>query len=335
MSPLIFRVVIPIDGIFFENYPRLERSTITLSSRGKGINLLMTVPTHKTRQVNSTRRSKYWCITINNPGWDPEDYWLEETMLYLVVGKEKGKSGTTHYQVFCSYKGRLSMNQVSKDFPKAHIEGMYSTPLAASVYCKKDQDFEEFGELPVSQAKTASADMKQRWTDAIAMAKGFKLDQMADEMPSWYVRYYHAWKKIQQDNPPDVKSLSGPCGVWISGPAGCGKSFSARRDYSPLYDKPLNKWWDGYKGEPNILLDDVDSNQATWIPYFLKRWADEYPFPAEHKGTTTKIRPNRIVVTSQWKMEDLFIGRNLAAIQRRFVSIELGPREMAPDTQVI
>lgn len=35
---------------------------------------------------------------------------------------------------------------------------------------------------------------------------------------------------------------------WVYGPPGTGKSRGARAEYADHYDKPLNKWWDDYKG---------------------------------------------------------------------------------------
>lgn len=35
---------------------------------------------------------------------------------------------------------------------------------------------------------------------------------------------------------------------WFYGPPGTGKSLGARQENPEYYDKPLNKWWDDYKG---------------------------------------------------------------------------------------
>jgi len=67
------------------------------------------------------------------------------------------------------------------------------------------------------------------------------------------------------------------------------------------------------------LLDDVDYNQNTWIGNFLKIWADHYPFIAEKKGGSQLIRPKRVVVTSQYTIDQLFVDPELSsAIHRRF-----------------
>ncbi len=87
---------------------------------------------------------RHWCLTINNPvdGDVPED---KTIFSYLVIGKEVGKEGVPHLQIFVSYPKRKRLAQVKSDFPRAHIEQAKGTPLQASTYCKKDDDWVEWG----------------------------------------------------------------------------------------------------------------------------------------------------------------------------------------------
>lgn len=66
-----------------------------------------------------------------------------------------------------------------------------------------------------------------------------------------------------------------------------------------------NKWWDKYKGEDNVLIEDMDTSH-NYQGYYLKIWADEYAFPVEVKNSGDWIRPKVIIVTSNYPIEQVF-----------------------------
>ena len=53
---------------------------------------------------------------------------------------------------------------------------------------------------------------------------------------------------------------------------------------------------------------------------FLKRYADHYPFRAEHKGGSRLIRPKNIIVTSNYEMTEIWPADPalVAALTRRY-----------------
>jgi hypothetical protein len=133
-----------------------------------------------------------------------------------------------------------------------------------------------------------------------------------------YVRCYSALKHIKRDHMPPVSDSDSLCGIWIYGQAGCGKSRWAREKFPTAFLKPINKWWDGYNHESEVIMDDVDPKHKDWIGYFLKMWTDRYAFIAEQKGTSIKIRPTIFLITSQYSIEQIFDDdETRAAISRR------------------
>lgn len=97
------------------------------------------------------------------------------------------------------------------------------------------------------------------------------------------------------------------------------KNKKAWEDNPDLYVKSINKWWDGYHGQDVVLLDDWDPSHEQFLRQHLKTWADRYPFRAETKGSSMMIRPKKIIVTSNFSINECFSNpEDAAAIRRRF-----------------
>ncbi len=263
--------------------------------------------------------AKHWCFTLNNPKDSEIDAWVQaqDTFVYYVTGREVSTLGTPHIQGFVTFKTKKRLTAVKKILKRAHWEkkSAHSTFEEAIAYCKKDNDFTEFGIAPISKAVRT----KRKWDDAFEAAK----DGRIMDIPSCMrIRYYHAFKRIQQDYPKKPPNNIAPCGLWYYGPTGFGKTRTAYEQYPNLYDKPLNKWWDGYQGEDEVLLDDVAPIHGKWLGHLLKRWSDWKSFPAEQKGTTIMIRPMLIIVTSQYTLDEVFWKEDdrctIDALKRRF-----------------
>lgn len=252
----------------------------------------------------------------------------------MCVGKEIGASGTLHLQGYVEFKKQLRFNVVKHQLRRAHIEVMRGTPLQASDYCKKENNYFEVGRLceNYNGARLTSKDREKggyvkadRYQAVISLSKEGRLGQIESEYPSYFFNHYGTIKRIYQDyqkRPADANQVTG---IWIYGVSGIGKSRRARTMFpnDPLYDKPCNKWWDSYQGEPIVLIDDFDKSHHV-LRHHLNRWADRYAFPAESKGSTSQIRPEKIIITSNWSPEEIWPEHSESStIRRRFEVIHL------------
>lgn len=84
-----------------------------------------------------------------------------------------------------------------------------------------------------------------------------------------------------------------------------------------------NKWWDKYTGQKNVLIEDIDKKHD-YQAYYLKIWADKYAFPVEIKNGADCIRPEKIVVTSNYSIREIFPNsQDHLPLERRFKVIHI------------
>lgn len=256
-----------------------------------------------------------YVFTINNPtGWDDAeiDACAKEAK-YLCYGIEVGEEGTKHYQGFVMFHNARSLNSIKRLLTRAHLEPRKGTVEQAIRYCEKDSDFHEWGERP-----TFKRSSKERWKWVIEKAEAGDIDSIKDEEPAIYLRYLSTLRGLERRRPHVMDGELD--NEWWFGPTGTGKSRQLYERYPDHYRKPLNKWWDGYENEEVVGLEEVHPGCGGWLGHFLKIWSDRYPFNAEIKGGTLKnIRPRKLIVTSNFTIEECFPQQqDWEPLRRRF-----------------
>lgn len=264
----------------------------------------------------SRKKYKAWCFTDFND----EFTFNPELMEYAIVGEEIcPDTGRRHGQGYVYFTNRQYFSGAKQHIgPRCHIEKARGSISDNVAYCSKDGRYKESGTRPKEAGQSGAEATKRKWIQIYETAKSGNLDAIEKEV---LIRHYNSLRRIAFDHAhTSSRTLHHlpRVGLWIHGEPGVGKSRFVRRRYSSLFEKQINKWWDGYRGQDIVLLDDLDVVHHV-LGHHIKRWADIYPFNAEVKGGAMTIRPRGVIVTSNYAPSDIWSDSSMIdAITRRF-----------------
>lgn len=238
-----------------------------------------------------------------------------EPFNYIIIGLEICPTTLReHYQGYVYFTNPRTIGGLKRIMPKAHWERAKGTPEQNRVYCSKDGDYEEHGDIPEQGKRTDVIQITTR------LGEGKSDKDLYEEFGDRALRINGciARARIALASVPRTWEMNVRI-YW--GASGTGKSRSVWDEfgYDKVYPKPASKWWDGYTGQECVLIDDFDPGTCfeTAFDMFL-RLLDRYPLIVEFKGGSTQFCSKVIVITSNFDPESWFIGRkNRDAFFRR------------------
>lgn len=278
------------------------------------------------------KRARNWCVTLNNPDdvFTPLEWVGDED--FVAWQLEKGeKKETPHLQIYMEFKNARTLNQLKKKSKTAHWEIRKGTQQQALDYATKWED-PTYVDGPWCYGDKAEQGARHDIAGLVAMVKEGCTDmEMAENVGTRevYFKYHAAVTKLRgqmvtrRTTMPEVR--------WYYGPTGTGKSTCAITEFPDAYVKNMSngKWWDGYRGQTCVLLDDM--RKDTFKFHELLRLFDRLPLQVEYKGGSTEFNSPVIIVTSCYAPEFLYETReDLKQLLRRIAVI----REFS-DTDVL
>lgn len=257
---------------------------------------------------------RYWMFTWNNPSSNWVDDIVSLKADYVIAQLEIGEEGTPHIQGCCYLLGAVRHGHWKK-FP-IWIKGISSKDFrrVSNYSSKSDSRLEG----PIEQGQRPSMAGSKDWETAYALAKAGRTTEIEKSI---LIPYYGNIKKIVEDS-RQVTTVVGCRGIWIYGPPGVGKTHYVRSKHPGIFVKSQNKWWDTYNHEDAVCLEDLDDS-GKCLGHYIKIWADKWGFVGEVKGGPIKPSYSTFYVTSNYLPSELWDGKILAAIVRRFGYIHM------------
>lgn len=296
-------------------------------------------------------------VTVNN--WRQSDYdhlvemWGNDWFTYMIIGKEgntpgpNGEARTPHLQCFMILQRKKTCGVIIKkltfaDGRKAFVERANGPSPAAADYCKKEGDFEEWGECRPAAGAAGGESQKDKWAYIAEKADEYdtyeeffdwinkNYPEIAINMVDKLERYHARLSRKKVPRVLETVELE-----WFQGVSGSGKSHTARAENPGAFVKLMSgKWFDGYDNHKVLIIDDLDMFNIKNQSDSIKQLCDKYALDVEIKGSVKLIRPTKIIVTSQYPIDRVFAmygNEFILAMKRRFKMRMFTTPYVAPD----
>lgn len=225
------------------------------------------------------------CFTLNNPS-DDDCAAVSNTApwSYLIWALEVGERGTPHVQGYGELRMQTSLSALRRWAPRAHFISAKGTASENLEYITKDGPLViDHGEARQAGRRTDLDEARELADDAGMRAVVACCNLQAIRVAEKYLSYTESGRNWK------------PFVVWLWGPTGAGKSRWAQDEYPEAYWKDATKWWDGYDGHDDVVLDEFRG--SWWTLDYMLRLLDRYPFRVECKGSSRQFRARRICIT--------------------------------------
>ncbi len=242
-------------------------------------------------------QSRNWCFTdFELSDWS-KIYSGNDDIRYICWGLETcPETKKKHYQGWIQVDKKKRLNGIKKlcQSKKIHVEACRGTEGDNEKYCQKDNKYTTIGEYKTQGQRTDLEQLK------IIVDKGGTLEDIANANFQAFIQYsrgFLEYKKIIDKRLR--KGFRKVKVIHLYGSTGTGKTRKAmdREDVYKIQGDSM-KWWDGYDGEKNLVIDEYD-NQIPCTE--LLGILDGHQHRLEIKGSFTYANWTTVYITSNIK----------------------------------
>lgn len=245
---------------------------------------------------------------------------------YYIIGNETGQSGNKHYQGYVELNKLLDFNTIHKTLKNAHIEPRKGTQVQAIEYCKKENNYIEWG-TPKAQGKRNDLE------EIVELVKQGATDlEILNEYPTQFLMYNQHIQKIREVATKEkYKEIWRDLTViYIWGETGTGKSKYVRDKYGNKNIYAVNSYgsgaFDSYTNEDVLVLEEFRND---FTIKFMLQLLDGYPLrlPARYYDKiacyTKVFILSNIPFEDQYKQAQIWEPASYQALERR-ITCQIG-----------
>jgi len=262
-----------------------------------------------------------------------------ESMKFLCYEQETcPHTGRLHWQGFVCWKnaksGKASCNTLTLPGQKPIWNApMIGTLTQNAVYCSKEGNMEKYGKPPDQGARVDLLEIADR-----ILNHGVSVEDIMIESPHLYHMYGRTMNSIEETRQRRIRRTEAPEVIWYTGRTGCGKSHQAFEGTTvdnsyifPIFD---NGWWDAYRGEEIVIINDFRGE----IPYGqLLVLCDKWPNSVKRRGRPPiPFVSKKIIITSVLTPRACYPGGEEDSIDqllRRIKIVKLEDRTICLDDE--
>ncbi len=225
------------------------------------------------------------------------------------------KTGKNHQQGWIQMINPKTLRTMKKLLGrKAHLEAMIGTEDDSQKYCSKEGSYKQLGTFIRMGQRTDLEQIKKRLND------GEELFEIAQDHFGDCIRYQSGLRwyqgEVNERQAPEWRDVRV---IVHKGPTGTGKTKHASKETDYTIHGERLKWWQGYRGQEKILIDEY-ANQLS-LPELLGL-LDGYKLRLEIKGSHTYARWKEIhITTNLGKLHENAKPEHRAALYRRIDEI--------------
>lgn len=243
--------------------------------------------------------SRHHCITFyTKPSYDT----LPEFVRYAIYGEEVcPTTQRTHWQAYIELTKPMRLSAIKKlyDDKTLHAEPRKGTRDQARDYCKKDDKFIELGKWIKGQGHRSDL---ETIVEKLASGESTIHDVMF-ENPKTYCQYRNGLRDIAFAALERLTPKWRPVEVvFITGPTRCGKTREAMEEAEWRIQSSQLNWFDGYKGEKVICIDEYNNDFSITK---LQDLTDGHKLRLSVKGGHTYAQWDKVIITSNLKLDEI------------------------------